>query len=332
MAMTTPSAAPNSRHCIAVSSAGRRVGLMHAFREDAVRLGIDLRILALDVAPELSAACHVADQAIEVPRCSDPSFVATVAAICGEHGVGLLVPTIDPELMPLSESRAQFDQIGVHVVVPQSSVLRVTGDKLHTATQLSAVGIPTPRSMLLADYMRDPDSLPSSVIAKPRRGSASIGIVRSEGPEGLVGIEPEGYLVQECLVGREYTVNAFYSAESELVTAVPHERLEVRAGEVSKGRTVRSAALHECAIKLPLALPGVSGPLCFQAIVAPSGELAVFEINARFGGGYPLAHRAGARFSQWLLEATLGLPSTACDEWRENVLMLRFDEAVYLDG
>ena len=61
------------------------------------------------------------------------------------------------------------------------------------------------------------------------------------------------------------------------------------------------------------------------------GEFAVFEINAQFGGGYPLAHHAGARFSQWLLEEMADLPSTASTLWKEGVAMLRYDTAVFVN-
>jgi carbamoyl-phosphate synthase large subunit len=90
-------------------------------------------------------------------------------------------------------------------------------------------------------------------------------------------------------------------------------------------------ALQAAAKKLAQVLPGATGPLCFQAVIMGSGEMAVFEINARFGGGYPLAHRAGARFSQWLLEEACGLPCTANDDWKEGVVMLRYDAAVFLN-
>jgi len=57
----------------------------------------------------------------------------------------------------------------------------------------------------------------------------------------------------------------------------------------------------------------------------------VFEINARFGGGFPLAHRAGARFSRWLLEDVLGLQSSAQNNWQEDLVMLRYDAAIFLE-
>ncbi|NDD70965.1 transcriptional regulator, partial [bacterium] len=56
-----------------------------------------------------------------------------------------------------------------------------------------------------------------------------------------------------------------------------------------------------------------------------------FEINARFGGGYPLADQAGAKFAQWILEELANLPSSANNEWREGVLMLRYDATVFTD-
>jgi carbamoyl-phosphate synthase large subunit len=170
------------------------------------------------------------------------------------------------------------------------------------------------------------------VIAKPVSGSASIGIVRPKCRDDLLRLSADGYVVQEYLAGAEFTVNVFFGTDGAMRCAVPHRRIEVRAGEVSKGRTERVPALIEIAAKLASALPGARGPLCFQAVAQESGDYGVFEINARFGGGYPLAHHAGARFSQWLLEESLGQPSSASDDWRSGVTMLRFDDAVFIDG
>jgi carbamoyl-phosphate synthase large subunit len=110
---------------------------------------------------------------------------------------------------------------------------------------------------------------------------------------------------------------------------IPHLRYEVRAGEVAKGITRRHAQLEAVAWALGEALPEARGALCFQAIVDAAGRAVVFELNARFGGGYPLAHRAGARFTQWLLEETSGLPLSAHNDWHDGVLMLRYDHAAF---
>jgi carbamoyl-phosphate synthase large subunit len=314
------------------SSAGRRHQLLRCFREDAQRLSVALRVLAVDADPAMSAACHFADACFAVPRCDHPRFVPTLVEICTRERVALLIPTIDTELAVLSMNTALFAAVGTRVMVSAPKVVALANNKLATATTLIAAGIPTPQTMPLADYLRDPTRLRQPVIAKPSAGSASIGIVRPQHHQELAGLNSDSYIVQELWRGCEFTVNVFFDRSGQLRCAIPHERLEVRAGEVSKGITRRMPALEDAARKLAQALPGAGGPLCFQAVVTDSGEFAVFEINARFGGGYPLAHRAGARFSQWLLEEACGLPLSANNDWKEGVTMLRYDAAVFIDG
>ena len=169
------------------------------------------------------------------------------------------------------------------------------------------------------------------LIVKPIAGSSSVGIrsIRSLDDLGDLAGQADEHIIQELWQGQEYTVNVFFDASGALRCAVPHRRIEVRGGEVSKGRTERLPDIERITTQLSAALPGCRGALCFQAIVTPTGEAAVFEINARFGGGFPLAHAAGATFSRWLLEESAGLASSASDNWRPNVTMLRYDAAIF---
>jgi carbamoyl-phosphate synthase large subunit len=176
-----------------------------------------------------------------------------------------------------------------------------------------------------------PEHWPWPVILKPAQGSGSVGICVAHNFEEakVVASKGNGYVAQELIRGREFTVNLFFDQAGKLRAAVPHQRCEVRAGEVSKGITRREPALIDLAWRLGAVLPGVVGSLCFQAILPDQGQPAVFEINARFGGGYPLAHQAGATFTRWLLEELAGLPSTANDDWEPGVTLLRYDAAVF---
>jgi carbamoyl-phosphate synthase large subunit len=314
------------------TSAGRRNQLMQCFREDARRLGLPLRVLAADMDPELSPACHQADARFKVPRCTDGAYVPALLEICQRERVALIVPTIDTELPSLSRSTELFAATGTRILISAPEVIELARDKLSTAERLSAHGVSTPRTLLLKDYLRDPEQLPWPVIAKPKSGSASRGIVVPKNLEQLKELDYNvSYLVQSLWVGAEYTVNVFFDQSGELKCAVPHRRLEVRSGEVSKGRTERVSALIDVARKLPEIIPGARGPLCFQAIVTETGDYAVFEINARFGGGFPLAHRAGARMPQWILEQITGRNPSASDVWQAGVTMLRYDTAVFIE-
>lgn len=313
------------------SSAGRRVELMECFRDEAQHLGVKLRVHATDLHPELSSACACADQANKVPSCASHEFIPALLEICQRENVGLVVPTIDTELAAYAAAREQFSRIGTRVAIGSVETVAIARDKLRTSEFLQAAGIPTPGTCGADDLKGLTRLGKARVLMKPRDGSASKGIhvLESVGKLSALHIPVERYVAQEFLEGREYTVNCFFDLKGRLRCAVPHRRIETRAGEVSKGVTERNETLCRAAQALGQALPGPSGAMCFQAMVDETGQPRVFEINARFGGGYPLAHRAGARFARWLVEETMTGECSASDDWQAGLLMLRYDAAVF---
>lgn len=313
------------------SSAGRRVELMQCFRADAKELGLDLRVLAVDLNPAMSPACQVADKSIAVARCTETAFIPQLLEVCAAEKVSLVIPTIDTELETLAINAGRFGELNTRVAVSSAEVVRLARNKIETIRFFARHGIPTPRTAPLDGLLSRPADWRWPVVLKPIDGSSSIGVHTVETLESAraLAIDRARYLAQEKWQGCEHTVNVFFDREGRLRCAVPHLRCEIRAGEVSKGITGRHPALMAAAARLGEVLPGARAALCFQAIVTPQGEAAVFEINARFGGGYPLAHRAGANFSKWLLEETAGLPCSAHDRWQEHVVMLRYDAAVF---
>jgi carbamoyl-phosphate synthase large subunit len=63
-----------------------------------------------------------------------------------------------------------------------------------------------------------------------------------------------------------------------------------------------------------------------------NGTIRIIELNARFGGGYPLAHHAGGRFTDWLLDEQEGTSPSYFGDWTDDLAMLRYDEAVFVSG
>lgn len=316
---------------ILICSAGRRVGLLECFRAAAERLGIQVEILACDLAPDLSAACASADRAFAVPRCTDPGYADAILDIVRDNQVDLVVPTIDPELLPLAEVSDTFTRMGARLHVSSTDVINIVRDKRLTSEVLEAAGVPVPGSLGHEALLSDPEALGWPVFAKPSGGSASRGLQVFQTIGELPDSFEEPMVFQQFLRGPEYTINMFVDSEGHLQTVVPHLRIQIRAGEVEKGRTVRRDDFRQIAEGVHRALPNLRGVACFQVIDDPKLGPRVIEINARFGGGYPLADHAGAHFAQWLLEEVLGQTCSANDDWRENVKMLRFDSAIY-DG
>jgi len=315
-----------------ISSCGRRVQLVECFRQSARELGMEFRVVGCDLEPGRSAAARVADKFFALPRCSAPEFVPTMLDLCQREEIHLVVPTIDPELPLLSRHHEDFKRQGTAVAISAPTVVDMAADKLLTGEWLREAGIPTPRTCSVAAARREMQELPFPVMLKPVRGSASIGarLIR-DAIEVYDRIYDDGYLVQECISGQEYTVNLYFElAGGALRCAIPHRRIETRAGEVSKGETVRHEGLLAIARKIGAALVGARGCVCFQAIEREDGGLFVTDLNARFGGGYPLAHFAGATFCRWMLEEVAGRACSTGNDWEAGVTMLRYDAAVFV--
>lgn len=319
---------------VLITSAGRRAQLMRCIRECEPLLRRKIAVLAADAEPQYSAACSLADRAYKVPRCATPEYIPRLLQICNDERVQLLIPTIDPELEIISRHRSEFASAGVDVAISDPRVVALAGDKYETSRALAEAGISTPRTLLARDFAADPERLLWPLIFKPRKGSSSVGIRRPQTRSEAIDIASAcpDLVVQELWQGKEYTVNVFFDKAGQLRCAVPHLRIETRGGEVSKGRTEHVPILQQAARAMANCLAGARGALCFQAIVTDSGDYSIFEINARFGGGYPLAHQAGANFLKWLLEERISMPCTAADVWIPGVLMLRYDSAVFVDG
>lgn len=301
---------------------------MRTLRKDALDLGLKPRFLALDSVPAMSAACQEAELAEAVPNCVDPSYVDAVMDACRRHGATIVIPTIDLDLQILADAAERMKSEGINPLISHPAATKVARDKQLTSSVLASMGVPVPLTLTLTEAMAS-SSAPFPAVIKPKDGSNSKGIHYLSGWNDLPQPQPDGAhtLFQERCIGPEYTVNAYVDTGGNLRCAVPHLRIEVRGGEVSKARTERRPEFLELARKIVLAVPGLRGPFCFQCIDTDRGP-RVFEINARFGGGYPLAHAAGATFGKWALQEHLDLECTANDIWQDGLLMLRYDDAI----
>jgi len=317
---------------VLVSSAGRRVELLRAFRQSLADLGLDGRVLAADRS-WYSSARHSADAHFDLPSCDRPEFVPRMVELCSEQHVDLVVPTIDTELAPLAAARDELASVGTTIAVSAPGVVEIAGDKVATHSWLTAHGFPTVRQATLAEVRDGGRCWPFPLAVKPRFGSAARGVaIVADGDELDVAARAGEVVVQTVAGGDEYTIDALVDRSGRCVCAVPRRRLEVRAGEVAKAVTVHSPVLERLAADICETLPGAYGALAIQ-LFAGEGftDPTVIELNARFGGGFPLSRQAGADFPRWILEEVVGLPSSAhADGWRDGLVMLRYDAAVFV--
>lgn len=322
------------RFNILISSAGRRVALLRLMRATLADMGLAGEVMAADMSP-LSAAFQDAERAFIVPRCTASGFIPAMLDLCRQNEISLLVPTIDTELPAYAAHREEFARIGTTVSISTPEVIAIGGDKARTHEWLTSKGLPTVRQAPVEHVLARPSDWPFPFLVKPAGGSSSIGVAIVRDRVQLeAATRGGGFIAQSIAAGVEHTIDFLAGRDGRCRCAVPRRRFEVRAGEVSKGMTVRSVALEELAERICVALPGAYGCLNVQVFQDEStGALNVIEINPRFGGGFPLAWEAGARFPRWIIEEILGLPSTSsASRWRNGLVMLRYDDAVFVDA
>jgi carbamoyl-phosphate synthase large subunit len=320
---------------VLITSAGSRAALLECFRESGRHLDLDLTMMAADMRPSHSAACARADRSFALPPCSAPGYSEAVLEVCGEHDVDVVIPTIDTELALLADLGSRLRQRGTRVVVSERRAVDLVRNKLRTAEHFAREGIPVPRTASAQDALNDPSGWSWPLYAKPVDGSRSVGSARVRSPQALAAMmeEREGLIVQELCTGDEYTVNLYFGADGRLCAVVPHRRIEVRDGEVSKGVTCKDDRLLDLALSIAANVDGFRGPVCFQAFMErwAASVPRVTDVNARFGGGYPLAHAAGAVFTSFILREAMGEPleSGLCP-FQEGLLMLRYSAEVFV--
>lgn len=323
---------PEQRLNAILSSAGRRVGLLECLWQAQRVLGVRGAVVAVDAGLSAPAA-QLADGFRRVPRCDHPDFLPSVAAVAREESARLIVPTIDPELPIYARGAAALGDAMVAVSSPET--IAVTQDKRITQQWLGENGFPGVRQTTPTLALADRGAWRGPLILKPARGSASVGVRRIETESDWRWIEqaPVDSVVEELAPGDEYTVHVYVDRRGRAMAAVPCKRLEVRSGEVSKGLTVRHERWMEIACAVAEKLPGAWGPLNVQGFLDADDVIRITEINPRFGGGYPLADRAGAPFCRWLIEETLGRElGRPVDDWQDDLAMLRYDAAAFTPG
>lgn len=312
------------------TSVGRRVELLQAFRQALQRLDLAGQIVATDIDP-LAPALQLADRTYLVPRLTAPDYVPTLTTICQREGVDLIFPLIDPDIPVLASHRATLEATGAHLGVCGCKAVETAADKWQTTQFFQQLGITTPRSWLPGQI--DADEITYPVFIKPRRGSAAKSTFKVNNARELAFFSdyvPDP-IIQEYLPGAEITNDVVCDLRGQVLGIASRQRIEVRWGEVAKGVTVHQPAIIEACTTIAQALPAI-GPITVQCIL--KNNVPHFtEINARFGGGLPLAIEAGLDAPGWLLAKAAGLPCQPppVGAYQVGLYMTRYDDTFFLN-
>jgi carbamoyl-phosphate synthase large subunit len=315
---------------ILITCAGKRVSLIRSFKTELKLLFSDSKVFASDCSPEKSAACRIADGYFKVPEVSDSKYIDKLFQIAIDNNIKLIIPTIDTELLVLSQHIGFFKKHHIDILVSDNEQIKTLLNKRLTNHFFKQLNIDFAKEFDKENYV-----LPLYI--KPIDGSRSIDnhIVKKESELTAYHFDNEKLLFFEYLEHQdftEYTIDMYFDKTSNLKCFVPRERLEVRAGEVNKAITRKAWFIDKIASKFAH-IPGLRGCISIQLFVNnDTNAIYGIEINPRFSGGFPLSYLAGGNFPKWILQEYL-LGETKipyCDNWEENLMMLRYDDEILI--
>lgn len=311
---------------ILFTSVGRRVELIQSFKNASNELGIDLTIYGADV-NDTAPALLFCDKQIIVCKIKDNNYIPSLLRICKEEKIDALIPTIDTDLLALSQNKKNFEKIGTRVFVSSEDKIKICRDKRDTAKFFESIGLNSP--VPVDDYKKYALGFPAFI--KPKDGSSSINAykVNDESELETFAKEVPDYIIAPFIEGTEYTIDAFCDYEGNPIYITPRIRLAVRSGEVLKTQISLDTKIVEETKRIIDAFKPC-GPITIQLIRQTSSNSDFFiEINPRFGGGAPLSIKAGADSSKALLKILDGDKVSYQDGAAENgAIFSRFDQSV----
>ena len=314
---------------ILILSAGRRVELVQSFQKAAKRLNIKSNVVAGDCS-ETAPAIYFADRKAILPRINEDNYIDEIINVCKREDIRLVIPTIDTDLLLLSEERERIEsESGAVVLIASTEVISICRDKINTQKFLEDNGFKIPK--MYSEEELDSGELEFPLFIKPKSGSSSINTFKVNNIEELATYrslikEP---IVQDFMEGKEFTVDVFLDFDGNLITVVPRLRMATRSGEISKGRIIKDREIIEDIKRLVEVLKPI-GHITVQLMKTNKG-IEYIEINPRFGGGAPMSIQSGADSCENLYRLLMGENLEYNENYRDNIMFFRFDNSICVD-
>ena len=312
---------------------GRRVSLLRSFRRAAAQLKINAAFLGTETT-ELSSALQLCDRRFLVKPTTHRGYIGQLLSIVKANRVKLLVPTVDLDLKGLARNEPKLAAAGCRVLVSNPDVIDICQDKRKTYRFLVKSGFDAAITMSVRSVLSK-KKINWPCFLKPWDGSAGRENAVATNRKELLfyaGRIPN-VICQEFVEGTEFTCDVYVDFGMKVRCVVPRKRIEVRAGEMSKGQVLKNARIMSEAAALVEKLGAGPGVITLQLFLTNDGKVKFIEINPRFGGGAPLSMEAGANFPKWILQELAGRKTNIRpDAFQDGLTMLRYDSEVWLKG
>ena len=310
---------------ILITSCGRRGYIIKYFTEALKKYAGGGEVHAMN-SDGVSVCSRFAHRFTVSPEIYSEGYIDFLLEYCRENEIQAVIPLFDIDIPVLAAARERFAAAGMVLVCCDQGPARLVSDKLDTVNFLKARGFSVPETQVFNKDLL-PGTVDFPIIIKPRRGMGSIATFTAETPEELHvfgnfaekkvkntylkfesrEIADESVLCQEFVEGTEYGLDIISDLDGNYVTTLVKRKLGMRSGETDACVTEKNPMLEDLGKRLAEALSD-KGRLRGNTdadVIVRNGVPYIIDINARFGGGYPFSHEAGAdvpgAIIMWLL-------------------------------
>ncbi len=309
---------------ILITSIGRRVELIQLFKNAIIDKNINCKVIGID-SSRTAPGIKFVDIFENISKIDSKKYNQELESIIKKHNVGLIIPTIDTELLILSslkeELRSKFD---CNVLIPDQDLLNNFRNKINSHNYFIQNGFNSPTLLSPNMVFQFP------VFIKPFDGSSSIGAMKVENRDELEYLlkNTKNPMIQEFIDGPEFSIDVFKYSNDEIVSLVIRERIAVRSGEISKGRIVKDTLIEKEVRRFAQTIRFI-GNITIQ-VIKKDDKIYFIEVNCRFGGGTPISIMAGANSCHYAIDIMLGKPLTKLPKVQTNIDFARYDQTVFL--
>ncbi len=269
-----------------------------------------------------------ANRRVILPSAKSFEFVEFIHSYCYRNKIDVLVPTVDFELLKIAETREEFNKIGTRILLTSKESLEICLDKYKLLKACENI-VPVPAFAVFDEKFKAyKEDFP--LFIKPREGAGSRGILKVENEAELSKLQRNSsLLIQEYLPGEEFSVDVLATATSEIIAAIPRERMKVDSGIAVTGRTVFHKELETYARRIASHI-GLSYTANIQFRRNRRGQFCLLEVNPRFPGTMPLTVASGVNMPKLSLEHLLGAKLTPDMGIFSEIAMVRYWEEKFI--
>jgi nucleoside-diphosphate-sugar epimerase len=289
---------------IAVTSVGSGIG--QSIVQSCRFSHLSISIIGFDINPFAFGAYDCDIQEL-VPKVSDPAYIPMLIDKCRKHGVHLLIPGLDSELLSISERKSDFEHESIHVLVAEPPFIRLCRDKILWSKVLSSISdviVPCYNFNEIEPLLHSAE-VRFPLIAKPIGGSGSVGVKIINTPEKLRQLD-DTHVIQPYIFPNKEDLN--YQRLSDAVQNEQFRQIAEISVQyvVSKSQRIlgRMASYNKLKDGVPIEITpvederiwdsleklfpyflqkGMKGPVNFQGRLTDDGP-RFFEMNGRFTG------------------------------------------------